>query len=421
MARSILFVAVTMAVLIAVPARANENKAREILDSAKQAVSSLHSLSYDASYLGDGALAKSLPIIDGKVLIAKSKQATSPRLRIEGFKTTPRARDATPFCYSTDGSNAAMMDGARRTHFVGPDAAARSQEERIRLFPTYYVAPDAFDAELKAPILEYQGTAEAGGVDCHVIEVAYDAARRQTATLFIGATDHILRRAVLPRGNMAMRIKSATPASNSAEIFTARNVVLNPPVNESSFRQPTPKGYRVQNFVNPAQRNSGGMLAAGTEAPDWTLPDESGENVSLKSLRGQVVVVDFWASWCGPCKMAMPHLQSLHDKYKDKPVKVFSVNCRERGGQDAAARNYLKQKKFTYPQLFKGDSAANDYLVRGIPTMYVIGADGKILHGERGFKPDLVRSMSAIIDADLKKTASNQKTDGDTTKTVKAG
>ncbi len=60
------------------------------------------------------------------------------------------------------------------------------------------------------------------------------------------------------------------------------------------------------------------------------MKDPAGKSVSLKSLRGKIVLLDFWATWCGPCRMAMPGLQKLHDRYKDKPVAIYGVNCRER-------------------------------------------------------------------------------------------
>ncbi len=398
MARSITWAVCILLAPAAASARADDARAREVLEAAKKAATALESISYEASYLGVGALSRSLPVLDGSVTASKTGKLL--RLRIEGQRTLPRAQDATAFCFVTDGRTAALTDDMRRMHQTGPDSAARAQEERIRLFPAYFLVDDAFDAELKAVKHEHTGEETVAGVRCDVISVTYDRGGQRTATLYIGADDHLVRRVVWPRGSAGRLAKE----QNTAEIFTARSIVADAPVVDALFQLSRPVGYRQQVFVDPTRRASGGMLAPGTDAPDWSLPNEAGEPVSLKSLRGQVVIVDFWASWCGPCKMAMPHLQSLHDKYKDKPVKVFSVNCRERGG-DAAARSFLKQKKFTYPQLFKGDAAANDYLVRGIPTMYVIGTDGKILHGERGFRQDLVESLSRIIDSHLDKTA----------------
>ena len=201
---------------------------------------------------------------------------------------------------------------------------------------------------------------------------------------------------------------SRTPPMN-AEIFLVRDLIVNPQLDASLFEPlSAPTGYRSSLVrpsltpVNTANRGSNGLLAKGTDAPDWTLPDSDGKDVSLKSLRGQVVVIDFWASWCGPCKMAMPYLQQLSDEFKDKAVKVYSVNCRERGG-DARARQYLKTKGFTYPQLFEGDQAANAYLVRGIPTIYVIGTDGKILMAERGFRPQKMTEIGKVINEELNK------------------
>lgn len=396
---------------------ADAASAKEILARAQTVASELKSLSLDASFLGDGELGKSLPVMDALIQLSRGESSKSPMIRIEGTRTMPRGVDSMPFRFVSNGVTAAYADDFRRIYMSGKDADANPQE-RIRLLPPYYLTPDAFDREMNASKLSLGKSRDVAGVRCHVVEVSYDAAGLQRATICIGEEDFIVRSVLVPRPTYAAR--NLKPSVDSAEIFMARNVAINPGVDAKSFALALPKGYRLQPFVAPTPRRSNGMLATGSNAPDWTLKDVEGNDVTLKSLRGKVVVIDFWASWCGPCKMAMPHLQKLHDKYKDKPVKVFSVNCRERRG-DAAARKYIQDNKLTYPQLFNGDEAANAYMVRGIPTMYVIGTDGKILHSERGFRPDLVQSMSHVIDEHLKKPTAKADDTAKSEKTAKAG
>ena len=356
--------------------------------------------------------------MDAKVIMQKGGTPTAPLININGAKTMPRGIEPMPFRFASNGRHASYADDYRRIYMMGNDDDANPQE-RIRLLPPYFMTPDAFVKELNAHKLEYIETADVAGVACHVIEVTYDATGVKQSRIFLGEKDLIVRSVITPQSNPLSR--RTRQVNRPSEIFLARNVTVDAEIGDIAFAMAQPPGYRVQPFVKPVARPTGtGLLANGTEAPDWTLQDLDGRDVSLKSLRGQIVVIDFWASWCGPCKMAMPHLQQLHDKYKEKPVKVYSVNCRERGG-DARARSYLKEKKFTYPQLFNGDPAANAYMVRGIPTMYVIGTDGKILHSERGFKADLVPTMSRVIDAHLKKQTA--KADGSikSEKSAKAG
>ncbi len=399
--------------------RADSEKAKAILTKAQKVSQSLKSLSFDASFLGDGPLSKSLPVMDATIILQQGNTPKAPKIRIDGAKTMPRGLEPMPFRFASNGVNASYADDTRRIYMMGKDDDANPQE-RIRLLPPFFMTPDSFDKELKAHKLEYGDTMEVAGVPCHIIDVTYDAAETKKARICVGEKDLIVRSVITPQLTIASR--RTRQLNVPSEIFVVRNVAIDPEIGGDSFSIAKPGGYRVQPFVKMTPRAPGasGLLTNGSAAPDWTLKDLDGKDVSLKSLRGQVVVIDFWASWCGPCKMAMPHLQKLHDKYKEKPVKVYSVNCRERGG-DARAKSYLKEKKFTYPQLFNGDTAANAYRVRGIPTMYVIGTDGKILHSERGFKADLVPTMSRVIDAHLKKATAKAKADIGSEKSAKAG
>src|SRR5947199_8917493 len=72
------------------------------------------------------------------------------------------------------------------------------------------------------------------------------------------------------------------------------------------------------------------LLAVGATAPDWELSDADGKLQTLAQYRGKIVVLDFWATWCGPCAEVMPQMQKLHEKYKDRGVTVFGVSSWEK-------------------------------------------------------------------------------------------
>ena len=127
------------------------------------------------------------------------------------------------------------------------------------------------------------------------------------------------------------------------------------------------------------------LLANGTLAPNFTVLDPKGKTISLSSFKGQVVLLDFWATWCGPCKAAMPGLEKIYKQIKKNGVVVFSVNVWDT--KDAFDAWVAKYSGETYSFTFAYDLAGNDmkksiaaakYQVSGIPTMYVIGRDGKI-------------------------------------------
>jgi peroxiredoxin/outer membrane lipoprotein-sorting protein len=136
-----------------------------------------------------------------------------------------------------------------------------------------------------------------------------------------------------------------------------------------------------------------GLLPTGSIAPDWSLLDKDGSKVTLSQLRGKVVVLDFWATWCGPCKQAMPNIQKLWDKYKSKGVVVFGVNISE----NADPIKFMKDNNYTYHLLLSGDQVATTYKVDGIPTMYVIDKTGKIVFAQSGVGDNYAEKLDAAV------------------------
>jgi thiol-disulfide isomerase/thioredoxin len=122
------------------------------------------------------------------------------------------------------------------------------------------------------------------------------------------------------------------------------------------------------------------LLAVGDPAPDWTLKDAGGGAHSLSEYRGKVVVLDFWASWCGPCAKVMPRMEKLQRKYGGQGVVVFGVNSWETGDPVAA----MSKKGCTYKLLLKGEEIAPAYGVTSLPVVCVIGADGRIIYCQAG-------------------------------------
>ena len=149
----------------------------------------------------------------------------------------------------------------------------------------------------------------------------------------------------------------------------------------------------------------------GQPAPVFTLATIQGKDVSLAKEKGNVVVLDFWATWCPPCRESLPHLQAIHaDKeLADKGLKVFAVNLKE---DKDTAKNYVQQNNLTFPvPLDKVGGVATKYKVRGIPTTVVIGRDGKIAKVFVGFgQGSEERMRQAIKEAlDAEKPASGAK------------
>jgi peroxiredoxin len=113
----------------------------------------------------------------------------------------------------------------------------------------------------------------------------------------------------------------------------------------------------------------------GKPAPDFALKDLQGRTVRLQDLRGQVVLLDFWATWCTPCRAEMPRVDALYSEFKEKGLRVYGVN----GEPEDVARAYLEKASYGYPTLVDpGMQVAQRFQVGALPTTIVIDREGKV-------------------------------------------
>lgn len=124
------------------------------------------------------------------------------------------------------------------------------------------------------------------------------------------------------------------------------------------------------------------------EAPEWSVEDLNGERVALAELRGKVVILDFWATWCGPCRKTMPLLDKFYTESLPAGVVVYGMNVWERGGNEKV-KPYIQERGYKFPILYGTDDIAAAYGVRGIPTLVVIDQQGKIAYRHIGYDPTL--------------------------------
>ena len=117
----------------------------------------------------------------------------------------------------------------------------------------------------------------------------------------------------------------------------------------------------------------------------YQMVDTSGKAVTNETNKGKVVLIDFWATWCGPCKAASPSIQALHEKYAKDGLVVIGANAFEREDPDGAAAAYASEHKYTYTMTVKNDQFARSLGVQGIPSFLVIGRDGTVALAQVGF------------------------------------
>lgn len=155
-------------------------------------------------------------------------------------------------------------------------------------------------------------------------------------------------------------------------------------ISASEYRYEFPDGRIIRS--NPGAGTLKWNPMVGDQAPDFSLPAPDGKTVvKLSALRGQVVLLDFWASWCGPCQQALPGTERLHQTYKDRGLKVLGVNIE---GDAARAQANIRSLKLTFPTVMAQADASGqadwkavqiaDYGIDSIPRGVLIDKKGII-------------------------------------------
>ncbi len=133
------------------------------------------------------------------------------------------------------------------------------------------------------------------------------------------------------------------------------------------------------------------------EIPELSLPLVGGETRKLSDFKGSVVLLNFWATWCGYCEKERPSLQALYEKYQKKGLVIVAVSI-DRAAIETVEK-YLKEHELTFPTLHDQDSSvAGDFGVRGVPSTYFIDASGKALGGVIGPRDWDTKEGRALIE-----------------------
>jgi peroxiredoxin len=140
-------------------------------------------------------------------------------------------------------------------------------------------------------------------------------------------------------------------------------------------------------------------LQTGAPAPAFQLNSNAGKPLALADFRGQIVLLNFWASWCGPCRQEMPILEQLNRQYHGKGVTLLGVNVEP---DSAAAVQWLKATPVTFPILFDTDSKVSKlYEVAGMPNTVIIDRKGLVRYIHRGYaagaENDYLNQIRALI------------------------
>jgi peroxiredoxin len=140
-----------------------------------------------------------------------------------------------------------------------------------------------------------------------------------------------------------------------------------------------------------------GVIGPGAQAPDFALKNLENKEVTLKSLKGKVILLDFWATWCGPCRMEIPHFKKLYDEYRSQGFEALGIALDKQGAE--VVRPFVDREEVNYTVVIGNDAVAAAYGgIRAIPTTFVIDKEGKIYSKYVGVPRDI-----GVFEEDVKK------------------
>ncbi len=362
-------------------------KGIDLLLAADAKIAKAKTITFKASVRGVGALSTRSPEASGSMsLIRDAKSAPGFKFLAKGPATRSGKENTTgDFVTSFDGKVLRTLHDKDKVALESSwDSSNDLMDEGAGWIGAWMLqwkelVTDRFNEPETVLPHRVEGVAMVGGVECNVVYVDYsELSNRQLFDVWW----YFAKSDALPR-RVDMHLVSV--GGDGFTITEIERIDLDPPLTAAQLALAVPEGFKVEKAKEPEARQGVAIVKAagpqvGQAATDWTLKDASGKDVSLSDLRGKVVVMDFWATWCPPCRAVMPSLQKLHEKYKDSGVLVLGMNCWESG--DAQA--HMKDNGFTYGLMLKADDVAKAYGVSAIPTLIVVGPDGKIIHRSLG-------------------------------------
>ncbi|NJD56472.1 MAG: TlpA family protein disulfide reductase [Nitrospirae bacterium] len=139
----------------------------------------------------------------------------------------------------------------------------------------------------------------------------------------------------------------------------------------------------------------------GSAAPDFALKDIEGKDTALSSFRGKVVLLEFWATWCPPCKASIPEMLELQKKYHERGFTVIGVSLDTDPDAAAKVARFSSDNRIVYPLLIADDSVPAAYQVMSIPTSFLISRDGTVIASYVGYFDGYSKKVSADIEKHL--------------------
>ncbi len=357
----------------------------------------------------------------GDIMLALSRRAAGGAT-LKMFKITTK-HEAADGVWAFDGKTSYKIDNAAKTFasMEAEDGQAYPVGDVNMVIPTWIYGSDVLSAKgATLTAAKFLPDAQADGVPCKVVEYTVEivspappsdegdtAKKVEPLKMVMKQTRHVGSEDLISRTIETHRTYSGGEEPQGPQTFIASytNVKVNTKPKAEAFALKAPEGFKTvkadpSDLGIPSDEQPKLKFAVGDSAPAFALKTPDGSEVTLASLKGKIVLLDFWATWCGPCKMAMPGVQKIHEKYQGKDVAVFGIDTFEHAPGEKA-KKYMADKKYTYGLLYNGDELAKTYGISGIPTFVLIGKDGKILHLGVGYDQGMDEHLSEMIDKAL--------------------
>jgi peroxiredoxin len=184
-----------------------------------------------------------------------------------------------------------------------------------------------------------------------------------------------------------LQVSMTLPGGQGEMVYKVTSLQANPSFPEGTFTFTPPPG--AKEYAPPKEEN-----LEGQPAPDFSLQSLDGKTYKLSDLKGKVLLLDFWATWCGPCREELPIIEKLHKEFSGKGLVVLGINDEDK----ATVQQFVKQQKLTFTNLLdSGGAVARAYKVTAIPRVILIDKDGKIVKDITGYSPENEKILRELI------------------------
>lgn len=336
------------------------------MGAVRSRLDSVSSLQYRFHYLGNGTMAGEYR---GSMKIRPASNGGRPsiRARVEDWSSGGGQPDSVAL-YASDGTTVTKVDETGAAFLSAPLDAGGTQV----LVNAYWGLVIEFIADKPLFVpgksrLEDLGTESVAGVECRVVRQLTDVPGGRTRIdWWLGREDAI------PRRQTWTNEIAEAPGEMTLDFVEMK---IDEPALDSEFVLTAPDSFQVQAWDGPD-------IAVGQPAPSFSLKNRAGETVTLEQLRGRLVVLSFWASWCPKCRQLKGELEEIAARHAQDPLSVVGINVWE--VSDSDLNRYLQDHNPSYTILLQGDPVAASYRLPMLPGLFLIGPDGRFLEVDSG-------------------------------------